>query len=232
MLYATLQRRAAFLETLVRFRPSLDVLAALQAVKNPDEPLPAPQVPADWYGARAVGRLHLAPRQRWLDLRSFETREVLRRELAQTLVDLGLVDLDLSGIVGPKRQLTQTITRWAYVHGYVALVYSSRYDAALTCWAIFSHPVDSAEILEPMGHSRPLRCSPVLAWRVSWATSSEPSGVVQPTRLPSRACLSVTMVAVFRQGDRVGLGAAGVCETPLRRSRYMSSISSVGGPAR
>lgn len=125
VLYATVQRRTAFLEILARFRPSLDVLAALQAVENTNEPIPTPRVPADWYHARAVGRLRLATRQRCLDLRSFETREALRHELAQMVLDLGLEDLDLSGVVGPKRQLTQAIARWVYDYGYAGLVYGA-----------------------------------------------------------------------------------------------------------
>lgn len=148
VLYATVQRRAAFLETLARFRPSLEVLAALEAVENADESLPRPQVPADWYRARAMGRLRLATRQRWLDLRRLETRELLRGELAHVLLDLELADLDLSGVVGPRRQLTQAIARWAHEHGYAGLVYSSRFDA-LTCWAVFEgaafHPVGPPE---------------------------------------------------------------------------------------
>ena len=113
------------------------MLAALQTVGNTTELIPTPRVPAEWYHARAVGRLLLATRQRWLEFRSLETHETLRRELAQALLNLGLEDLDLSGVVGPKRQLTQAIARWAYDHGYAGLVYSSRFDAALTCWAIF-----------------------------------------------------------------------------------------------
>lgn len=151
VLYATVQRRTAFLETLARFRPSLDVLSALQAVENTNEPIPMPRVPAEWYQARAVGRLRLATRQRWLDLRSFETREVLRHELAQTLLDLRLEDLDLSGVVGPKRQLTQAIARWAYEREYRGLAYSSRFDATLTCWAIFE-----GAAFEPIGLPKPI----------------------------------------------------------------------------
>ena len=150
-LYATAQRRTAFLETLARFRPSPEVLTALEAVSNTDEPLPGPLVPADWYHARAVGRLRLTMRQRWLDLRSFETREALRRELAHTLIELGLEDLDLSGVVGPRRQLTQTIARWAYEHDYRGLAYGSRLDAALTCWAVFE-----GAAFEPVGPPEPI----------------------------------------------------------------------------
>jgi len=93
----------------------------------------------------------LATRQRWLDLRSFETRETLRRELAQTLLALGLEDLDLSGVVGPKRQLTQAIARWAYEREYRGLAYSSRFDATLTCWAIFE-----GAAFEPVRPSEPI----------------------------------------------------------------------------
>lgn len=137
MLYATTQRRTDFLGTLARFRPSLDVLAALQAVENTNERIPMPRVPADWYHTRAVGRLCLATRQRWLDLWSFETHQALRQELAQTLLDLGFEVLDLSGVVGPRRQLRQAMARWACERGYGGLVYGSRFDNALTCWAIF-----------------------------------------------------------------------------------------------
>lgn len=160
MLYATVQRRTAFLETLARFRPSLDVLAALQAVENTDEPLPRPRVPTDWYSTRAIGRIRLATRQRWLDLRSFETREALRLELAQTLLDLGLEDLDLSGVVGPERQLTQAIAQWAFDHGHAGLVYSSRFDAAHTCWAI-----PEGVTFDPVGLPEPiLPDDPDLVW--------------------------------------------------------------------
>lgn len=151
VLYAAAQRRAAFIETLAPFRSSLEALAVLQGVTGAEEPLPMPAVPPDWYRGRAVGRLRLDPRQRWLDLRSMETREILRRELAQTLLDLGTEDLDLSGVVGPKRQLTQVIARWAYEHAYRGLVYSGRFDATLTCWAIFE-----GAMFEPAGPPAPI----------------------------------------------------------------------------
>lgn len=160
VLYATVQRRTAFLETMAGFRPSLDVLAVLNAVENSDEPLPPPLVPADCYQARAIGRFRLRTRQRWLDLRRLETHEVLRHELAQTLLDLGLEDLDLSGVIGPRRQLTQVVARWAYDHGYAGLVYASRLDVAFTCWAIFE-----GAVFEPVGIPEPiLPDNPDLAW--------------------------------------------------------------------
>lgn len=137
VLYAAGRRQGAFIETLARFRPSLEFLARAGDVTGSDEPLPAPVLPVDWYRKRGVGRLRILPGQRWLDLRAPETREVLRVELARTLVELGLPDLDVAGVMGPSRALTQAIARWAYERGYAGLAYHSRFDETLTLWAIF-----------------------------------------------------------------------------------------------
>lgn len=150
VLYAG-QRRACFLETLASFRPSVEALAALQQVTGSQEPLPRSVVPADWYQKRAVARLRLRPRQLWLDLRVTETREALRNELAATLLDLGLTDLDLSGVLGPQRRLTQAIARWAYEHGYAGIVYPSRFDDALSLWAVFE-----GAAFDPVGVPKPI----------------------------------------------------------------------------
>ena len=53
------------------------------------------------------------------------------------MLDLGLTDLDLSGVLGPQRRLTQALARWAYEHGYAGIAYPSRFDDALSLWAIF-----------------------------------------------------------------------------------------------
>ena len=145
------QRRACFLETLAPFRPSLEALSAWQQVTGSQEPSPRGVVPADWYQKRAVARLRLGPGQRWLDLRATATREALRSELAAALLDLGLTDLDLSGVLGPRRHLTQAIARWAYEHGYAGIVYRSRFDDALSLWAIFE-----GAAFEPVGVPEPI----------------------------------------------------------------------------
>jgi hypothetical protein len=150
VLYAG-QRRACFLETLAPFRPSLDALAAVEHVGGSQEPPPRATVPTDWYQKRAIARLRLGPGQQWLDLRAIETREALRVALAATLLDLGLTDLDLSGVLGPQRLLTQAIARWAYENGYSGIVYSSRFDAAQSLWAIFE-----GAVFEPVGVPEPI----------------------------------------------------------------------------
>jgi len=51
-------------------------------------------------------------------LRAFETVGALRSEFARLLVELNLDDLDVSGVRGPSRGLTQAIARWAPEQGY------------------------------------------------------------------------------------------------------------------
>jgi hypothetical protein len=151
VLYAAVRRRGAFVESLAPFRPALALLARLREVTGAAEPVREARVPADWHRRRAVGRLRLAPGQRWLDLRAAATREALRRELAEELLRLGLADLDLSGVAGPSRALTQAIAGWAHEHGYAGLAYPSRIDQRLTCWAVFE-----GARFEPVGETEPI----------------------------------------------------------------------------
>lgn len=150
-LYAAAQRRGSFVETLARFRLSLANLAELRRIAGGTEPAHGASVPVDWYQKRAVVRLRLMLRQRWLDLRAAETREELRRELAPTLLALGLSDLDLSRVLGPRRALTQTIARWAYERGYAGIAYHSRLDESYSLWAIFE-----GAHFEPVGLPEPI----------------------------------------------------------------------------
>lgn len=137
VLYAAAQRRGAFVETLAQFRPLLSALTRLQDVVGSEEPAPRGAVPSHWYQRHAVVRLHLRPGQRWLDLRAPGTRQALRTELAATLLTLGFSDLDLGHVLGPAQVLTQTISRWAYEHGYAGVVYASRLDDRLTLWGLY-----------------------------------------------------------------------------------------------
>jgi hypothetical protein len=83
VLYAAEQRLAAFVETLQKWRPSIEALAALESVTIGSGPTPASErdmgrKPEDWRLKRGIGMLRLLPNQRWLDLRRHETRESLR----------------------------------------------------------------------------------------------------------------------------------------------------------
>jgi hypothetical protein len=176
VLYLAARPRAAFVESLARYRPALAVLAARRRVRDLSAPLPPIVVPRRWYRERAIGRLLLHPGQRWLDLRSLSTREELRRELAPLLLDLGLPDLDLASVVGPARTLTQAIARWAYERSAAGLVYHSRFHPSLTCWAIFEGArFEAAGGAEAIGPEDPDLVA--VARLFSLAIESDPTGV-------------------------------------------------------
>jgi hypothetical protein len=140
VMYAAEQRRGCFAETLARFHPDLQLIAALKRLPDGDagdDTPPAGVVPDDWHLKRLVGEFRVAPRQRWLDLRELEIREMVRWELAPTWVEMGLDDFDLSDALTRRRDITQAIARWAYEQGYQGIIYPSRLDNAFDCWAIF-----------------------------------------------------------------------------------------------
>ena len=71
--------------------------------------------------------------------------------MARNLLELRLSDLDLAGVMGPARTLTQAIARWAYERGYAGIAYRSRFDEKLTLWAIFeSAAFEVAGVPEPI----------------------------------------------------------------------------------
>ena len=151
VLYVSEQRRACFVEALAALRPELPVLSTFPA-GTASLHVPRKVVPVGWRDVRSIGRLRLAPDQRWLDLRVVETREALRMVFAASVLAIGLGDLDGATVRGPQRQLTQAIAGWAYDQGYHGLVYTSRFDDRWTCWAVF----EGATVL-PIGSPRPIR---------------------------------------------------------------------------
>ncbi len=48
------------------------------------------------YAQVSISMFRVIPGQQWLDLRSLTVREYLRREIAQTIVQLGRDDFDMS----------------------------------------------------------------------------------------------------------------------------------------
>ena len=137
VLYVAEQRLACFVEMLAAFRLDVALLASLAQITGSAEPLPVPRVPSDWYARRKLGRLSVAPGQRWLDLRAPETLQTLRVEMAAVLAHLGLPDLDVSATRGPSRDLTRQIARWAFEQGFHGLAYRSRFADHFECRAVF-----------------------------------------------------------------------------------------------
>jgi hypothetical protein len=151
VLYAAERQIGCFIETLAPLRPSLADIAALSRAAGTTI-RPATLVTPDWRTARRIARLRLHPGLRWLDLRAPETCEVLRTELADVLLRLGMTDFDVSGARGPSRELTQRISRWAFERGFGGIAYRSRLADDLDCWAIFE-----GDHWEPVGRPMPIR---------------------------------------------------------------------------
>jgi hypothetical protein len=140
VLYAAEQRLTCFVETLAPFRLSFEWLAAVGRVRAGDHGHDEPTggvVPASWLMRRRIGTFALGPNQRWLDLRSMETRIALRRDLAALLAAHDLTDFDLSDALCRNRPVTQSIAQWAFDAGYNGIAYKSRFDCAFDCWAIY-----------------------------------------------------------------------------------------------
>jgi RES domain len=139
--YMAEARRAAFLETLARFRPDLKVLAALADLPDgefgDDTPQEAGVIPNDWHLKRRIGVCRVREGQRWADLTDLTIREGVRKALAQTFVEMGLDDFDMSDALSRRRDITQAIARDAYDKGYNGVIYASRLDPQYRCWAIF-----------------------------------------------------------------------------------------------
>lgn len=140
VLYLAGERRTCFLETLAALRPKTAYLAKLREMPDGDranDVIEGGFVARDWYLTRHIGRVRLIGHQRWLDFRSLETRETLRRELAPELLRHGFEDLDAGDALTRNYALTQIVSRWAYEQAFQGIAYTSRFDTSHTCWAVF-----------------------------------------------------------------------------------------------
>jgi hypothetical protein len=151
VLYAGQQRRVVFLELLASLRPSLGLLAAEREVRGAREAVEAGVVDESWTLRRSIARFRLLPGQRWLDLRRIETRQALRPVFAGLLTQLGFDDFDAGTVLSPDRRLTQTVSRWAFEHGYNGVAFPSRFEPTYTNWAIFE-----GAAIEPVGVPEPI----------------------------------------------------------------------------
>jgi hypothetical protein len=155
--YCSTQRRAAFGETLARFRVSLRLLADLNAIEDDESTEEAlsgavdPEdrsrglIPADWRVKRRIQTAVLDHSLPFVDLGVHETMQYLRAELAEFARDHTVEDVDLSALTGPQRPFTQYCARYIYdishatgVPRFAGIRYVSRLDARWKCWAIFA----------------------------------------------------------------------------------------------
>ena len=141
-LYAAVERRAAFLETLDVFR--LDVAAVGErdrSLGSSGTPTTKPerQTIPPRFMQRLLVCFRVAEGQRWLDVRVPETHAVLREELRPQLGELGLgTRFVLGDLLVNDHRITRLVAGWAIDHAFDGIAYRSCHNPSLTCWAIFA----------------------------------------------------------------------------------------------
>lgn len=129
VLYAG-ERRAAFLETLASLRPPVG------RVSNP-------VLTRRWADERLLASFRIAAVFRedaWLDMRSPASLQFFRRQMHALLERHDLEDFDASTATSGIRPITRAVGQWAFNEGCNGIAYVSRFDPAVTCWALFERP--------------------------------------------------------------------------------------------
>jgi hypothetical protein len=136
VVYASSQRLSCFLETLARFRPDLSLIAELREIEGEDDFLPIGIVPREWCDDRLLGTASASGE--YADLYASAWVGLLRRELAEECLRLGVQDLD-AGILqrDRPRRLTQLASAQVYQRGFSGIYYRSRHGHNLENWALF-----------------------------------------------------------------------------------------------
>ncbi len=140
-LYAAVERRAAFLETLDVFRLDVGAVAerdtSLGSIDTPSTKPERQEIPPRFM-QRLLVCFRVAEGQRWLDVRVPETHAVLREELGPQLGELGLGRRFVLGdLMANDHRITRLVAGWAIDHAFDGIAYRSCHNPSLTCWAIF-----------------------------------------------------------------------------------------------
>ncbi len=168
-LYASIERRTAFLETLDAFRPDLSLLAQIDELPNElgwrtsqrpafgkGMPTVRGVIPEPFFD-RLIAEFQVVPAQRWLDLRVPESSEALRTPLASRLMDAGVTARFVHGdLLGNDHRITRVFAAWAIDQGFAGIAYASCHDPAQTCWALFEHArIATVDSMTPVSHHDP-----------------------------------------------------------------------------
>lgn len=154
LLYACSQRVGAFVETLTRFRPDLEVIATLTEIEGEEEDLPQDVVPRRWLEGRLIGEAVV--HGRFADVGDARSLATLRRELASRAIHYGLSDMDAAVIrLSAPRAFTQEVSRFVYEWrdaqgAFTGIRYGSRLGDQFLNWAIFEPP---SEAKSPIGEA-------------------------------------------------------------------------------
>jgi hypothetical protein len=137
VLYAALEREAAFAEALQQFRPDLATRAALAAVRFGAVPRSDVRLQT-WAGPRVMLTLRVPKAARLCDLSVSAHIEAAADGIASVADALQIRDFDASHEIGPDRQVSQAVSRWAYQAGYDGLLFPSRLALEWTNCALFN----------------------------------------------------------------------------------------------
>lgn len=143
MLYLASHPAGAFGETVARFRPSIRTLSQI-GTSSSFQRHGHGIIPREWRMARRIGATVISVDLPVVDLAHAETIQALRPVLASVAARLGRVDVDLSAVTGPERELTQELALHVYQQQdrekkplFAGLRYVSRFNPQWECWALF-----------------------------------------------------------------------------------------------
>jgi hypothetical protein len=176
-LYASVERRTAFLETLDGFRPSLSLLARID--EDPFQlgwlasagilEAPLLGVIPEPYFDRLIAEFKVESGQRWLDLRTPETTEALLEPLAQRLIEAGHPSRFVHGdLLGANHQVTRVFATWAIEHDFAGIAYASCHDPGESCWVLFDRArLAHVGSIEPISRADPDLLAVAQRWNLS-----------------------------------------------------------------
>lgn len=160
VLYASSQRAGAFIETLARFRPDLELLAQLAEIAEDDAadlPITPGIVPRTWAEKRLIGEAVL--KGEFADVANARSLTYLRAALAELVLAHGIGDLDAGTVRSGDRALTQQMSRTIYEcsvedgRAYDGVYYHSRVGDAYENWGVFDTEVSGVRSpLSPVDH--------------------------------------------------------------------------------
>lgn len=142
VLYASSQRLGAFLETLARFQPDLEIVAERNAIDGAADTLDPGVLPASWLQNRLIGSGRID--YDFADVGHSRSIGTLRAVMAGRVLHYGIANFDASTLYrSAPRAFTQEISRLVYEctidtdRQFWGIAYLSRLGSDVRNWAVF-----------------------------------------------------------------------------------------------
>ena len=136
VLYASSQPIGCYIETLARYRISLELLAELSGIDGTDDFTQLGTLPAGWTDNRQIAMAIVEGT--FADIYATASIQHLRPPLAALAFSLGYKEIDAAVLQSEDcRNLTQAASRIVYEESLNGIYYRSRYGHELENWAIF-----------------------------------------------------------------------------------------------